>query len=548
MKKFLLFLSLLMLVTAQTQQQPASCIVFRTGITYFYSDQKCSSDSVLFTCSYQPPSDIGNLYGECLSISNPICEDAFKLCSAQQTQKPQSVKFLSGLSTTGIGNEQPFVIAVFYSTTDCNTPISVAFVNIPIGKAQNIPGGQICETGVCYSSDTACFQEATKQVSGGGEKRINFCSQSAVPLQFQSLSLLALLFTFTLLGLLYSIGEITSSSSIKAFVKSEYFEGIKSIILFVGIFSILATMNSLLLPLTGEKDLINGACNKALEIKGTPTTGGIEKIQQEVFNYAFQLGVFAPLTLSFGFGINLGKILGVSINSMGTFLPSSIIEWAYPPTKFTLINYVINDVVYGIENSFLIAIARVAILTLTPIFVYQFLLPIGLFFRGFPILRKIGGFFIALSIGLLIIYPSLVLFFDYPFLKTVINAVQPTSPILQQISQLSLPIEVNLPIFGKVKINILSIFLPFLVSSIPASIISIISIVDIGAVLFPSIISLYLPLNYFLSAVSVNLAQMVVVFIDLLIMYTLILDLSDIIGGKLKIAGREVQGFGFLKL
>jgi hypothetical protein len=302
-------------------------------------------------------------------------------------------------------------------------------------------------------------------------------------------------------------------------------------------------MNSLLLPLTGEKDLINGACSKALEIKGTPTTGGIENIQQLLFNYAFQLGVLAPLTLFFGFGIGIGQ-LQVSINSIGTFLPSNIIEWTYPPTKFTLMNYVINDVVYGIENSFLIAIARVVILTLTPIFVYQFLLPIGLFFRGFPILRKIGGFFIALSIGLLIIYPSLVLFFDYPFLKTVINAVQPTSPILQQISQLSLPIEVNLPIFGKVKIDILSIFLLFFVSPIQG----ILPIFDIITVLFSSIISLYLPLDYFLSAVSVNLAQMVVVFIDLLIMYTLILDLSDIIGGKFKIAGREVQGFGFLKL
>jgi hypothetical protein len=208
-------------------------------------------------------------------------------------------------------------------------------------------------------------------------------------------------------------------------------------------------------------------------------------------------------------------------------------------------NYIVNDPVYGIENSFLISIARLIILSLTPVFVYQFLLPIGLFLRSFPILRKVGGFFIALSISLLIIYPSLVLFIDYPFMSTIINAVYPTSA-----TQLTgYKLEYTIPGLN-IKIDlfhIIAVFLPIISLAFGQALGRLLQLYYL-LIAIPSINSLYLPLNYFLSALAVNLGQMVVVVIDLLIMYVLLLDLSDIIGGKFTIAGREISGFGFLRL
>jgi hypothetical protein len=275
---------------------------------------------------------------------------------------------------------------------------------------------------------------------------------------------------------------------------------------------------------------------------------------QDVFDYAFVLGILAPFSFSFGIGIGVGTgtKLGsfeLSTTSTAEFMPSSIIEWAYPPQKFTLINYIINDPFYGIENSLLISIGRVIILSLTPVFVYEFLLPLGLFLRCFPILRKIGGFCIALSIGLLIIYPSLVLLIDYPFMSNIINAVTPTSR--SPVQQISLSIEI--PIVKK------EISLWDVAQIILQAIVKFLG--EFGTLIFNyspisfslvglSIKSLYLPLNYFVSAVAANLAQMVIVAVDLLIMYTLLLDLSSIIGGKLKIyrIGEEVGGFGFLRL
>jgi len=377
-------------------------------------------------------------------------------------------------------------------------------------------------------------------------QQYSFCeipSQSSIDPNFQSLSLLALLFTFSFLGLLYAIGVVSDSSSIKAFVKTEYFEAVKSAILLVGILSIISFLNSIMLPLTGEQDLINGACHKALELKGDPTSGGVEKIMQDIFNYAFELGLLAPFSITFGIGIGVG---GISIDNVisGSFLPSSMIEWAYPPTKFTLINYIINDPVYGIENSFLTAIGRLIILSLTPVFVYQFLLPVGLFLRSFPVLRKVGGTFIALSIVLLVIYPSLVLFFDYPFMKKVIDAVAPVLSTSESNFQL------EFTVFG-IKINlskIMETFLYALTILYPGALVGTLALDYLSMIVIPSIISLYLPLNYFLSALAVNLAQMVIIFIDLLVIYTMLLDLTNIIGGKFTIAGREIRGFGFLKV
>jgi hypothetical protein len=386
-------------------------------------------------------------------------------------------------------------------------------------------------------------------------------------LKLQTPSFIALLFSFTLLGLLYGIGEASGSSSIKAFVKTEYFEAVKGAVLLVGILSIISILNSFMLLFTGTQDLITAACEKAVEIKGTTYTSkgttyisGIEKIMQDVFDYAFVLGILAPFSFSFGVGVGFG-VKGeyeLSTTSIAEFMPSSIIEWGFPPQKFTLINYIINDPFYGIENSLLISIVRVIILSLTPVLVYEFLLPLGLFLRCFPILRKIGSFCIALSIGLLIIYPSLVLLIDYPFMSNIINAVTPTSsPQVNLASQLpSSGLEIQIPIVNKKfdLLNVAKIVLGVVQLIILAGGEMLLAVLEnLGSsflLLQFSIKSLYLPLNYFVSAVAANLAQTVIVAVDLLIMYTLLLDLSSIIGGKLKIyrIGEEVGGFGFLKL
>jgi hypothetical protein len=452
--------------------------------------------------------------------------------------------------------ENPSWEAYFYLTDNCNgEPVKAIYITDlslinelqskynchPTTCVQDLP--TCLKNAQCYSakSGSDCFYAVKNQLKS---PTLQFCGITSFPLlNFQGLSLIALLFNFTLLGIIYAIAELSNSSSIKGFVKTEYFEAIKGTILLLGIFSFISLLNALLLPLTGEQDLVNAACNKALYIlKGTSGQVGIENIMQSVFDYAFTLGILAPFSLTFGIGAQLGfGKIGIGINDIvtGKFMPSSIIEWSSPPSKFTLINFIINDPVYGIENSFLISIGRVILLTLTPALVFQFLIPIGLFLRSFPIVRKIGGFFIALAIALLVIYPSLVLFIDYPFLGSINNAVAPLSHPLPPPH-----LEITIPILN-IKVDIGFFIAPFfgLISLLAQT-----PVAGAGVVLLYSINSLYLALNYMLSAIAANIAQMAVVVIDLFIIYTLLLDLSNIIGGKLTIAGREISGFGFLKL
>jgi hypothetical protein len=380
--------------------------------------------------------------------------------------------------------------------------------------------------------------------------------------KFQSLSLLALIFTFALLGIVYAIGELSASPSIKAFVKTEYFEAVKSAVLVVGILSIISTLNSIILPLTGESDLLNAACKKALEIKGSTEDATISSTPSVlgflywVFYYAFLLGTLAPFTFTFGLGFS-GQVFKVSWDTTATLMPSTIIEWSSPPQKFTLMNYIVNDLVYGIENALLISVGRVIILSITPVLVYQFLLPIGILLRGFPILRKVGGFLIALSIGLLVIYPSLVLFIDYPFLKVVDAAVYPkkvtgisvgtgeSEPnIPDQLKTISVELKITDEIKFKIEIPVSVIISTFL----NALNYLFGGVFDAANYLISSIYSLYIPLDLFTSCVAANIAQMVVGAIDLFVIFTLLFDLANIIGGKITIGGREIRGFGFLQI
>jgi len=555
MKKFLIFIVLfLMFVSSQSQtlQQPQSCYFMpqqgSNVLVYFYSQSNCNSSSVIesFVESISPTPQKG-----CVPFSNNLCKNAWQAFISSEVKSMKLLEFLP--SETG---ENPSWEAYFYLTDNCNgEPVKAIYITdlSLINELQSkyncnpttcVQDLQTClKNAQCYSakSGSDCFYAVKNQLNS---PTLQFCGiTSFPPLNLQGLSLIALLFNFTLLGIIYAIAELSNSSSIKAFIKTEYFEAIKGAILLVGIFSFISVLNSLLLPLTGEQDLVNAACNKALYIlKGTSGQVGIENIMQSVFDYAFTLGILAPFSLTFGIGAQLGfGKIGIGINDIvtGKFMPSSIIEWSSPPSKFTLINFIINDPVYGIENSFLISIGRVILLTLTPALVFQFLIPIGLFLRSFPIVRKIGGFFIALAIALLVIYPSLVLFIDYPFLGSINNAVAHLS------NPLSPPhLEITIPILN-IKVDIGFFIAPFfgLISLLVYS-----PVASAFGVLLDSINSLYLALNYMLSAIAANIAQMVVVVIDLFIIYTLLLDLSNIIGGKLTIAGREISGFGFLKL
>jgi hypothetical protein len=560
---------------SQTLEQPQACYFLpqqnsNSVMVNFYRNEKCDTESFIasYTASFSQPPKAG-----CVPFSDDLCKKAWEAFTTSQPKSARLIILQSGAvegEETASSTQQ--IIAYFYSTDDCSgNPIkNLQLVSVPsscspqickITTATSAADIESClQNSQCYSatSGAECF-DALKQQLESTPQQFQFCENIVTPTSFdlQAPSLLALLFTFSFLGMIYAIGELSNSSSIKAFVKTEYFEAIKGAILLVGIISIVSTLNSLILPLTGEKDLVNGACSKALYIlRGNQNEPGIENILQEVFNYAFYLGILAPFSFNFGVGFGVGPFR-INDFTTGSFMPSSIIEWAYPPTKFTLMNFIVNDVVYGIENSFIMSIARLVILNLTPVFVFQFLFPVGLFLRCFPILRKIGGFFIALGIGLLVIYPSLVLFIDYPFMRSIINAVYPTSSQLSLISSSrgsGFKSEYTIPVLN-IKIDFISLiatFLTLIFSLIPGIGALVGALVGAPVTLFlvavPSINSLYLPLNLFLSAAAANIGQMVIVFIDLLIMYTLLLDLSNIIGGKFTIAGREISGFGFLKL
>lgn len=212
--------------------------------------------------------------------------------------------------------------------------------------------------------------------------------------------LILLLITFA--GIIYGLGVALSSSKLKRFGSDEIIQGIINAAIvgaIIGVVAILSTFSSGFYQ--------NRACGTAnesvywLECSYTNLSQNLSTTNQELIETSYIVGYYQSIVLSFGNGGSGGNnnITSLKIQPL-KYLDGVLASFK---TSMTMFNLIYTGL--GLD---IVIFAIIGATTMT------FILPFGILLRSFFATRKLGGFLIALSIGLFIIYPLFILPFNLP--------------------------------------------------------------------------------------------------------------------------------------
>jgi hypothetical protein len=254
----------------------------------------------------------------------------------------------------------------------------------------------------------------------------------AMPLAF-----VGVLLSLALVGICYVIGEVIRLEGFKGWYKTELWETIKSVLLILSIFFIIATIGTVATNLAGTYQQ-TGTCSFTVNtnaqerfetsLQGLYQTTFCDYIQPEMYQstaaftnllwYTEGFDLLRSITInsSVNYGTPLTPltfgIVDIQIGFGGSYpilrtdmiATIDLLAWSI---VFQTMNYVINPMaalftVLYTEFPFIVE-AGLAIF-----------IPLGMVMRAIPFLRPIGGTLIALGIGIAVVYPAMLLVFNLP--------------------------------------------------------------------------------------------------------------------------------------
>jgi hypothetical protein len=326
-------------------------------------------------------------------------------------------------------------VTIYFAGQSTGITCNVAYGNIYEGCVFNVPPSVSASTPylvVALDTDTGASGQQTFTV-GTGPPVVTATSVSvgcgslpssilALPLNLIGFSLIALLVSFDVIAVGYIISKIIPGTAISGWINEEFLEMAKTAMLIVGIFSILVFMSNVAAVLTLPG---GGSGSYTTNIAGL--TGGACNYLETVENGGLQQ--------SFSYLMSLSTALGAMYSTfVGAYLPLPIslppfpdwIEFGYQYQPYHDPIYE-SDVTTSTYESLLFdffallafptALLIYAQYMLLPTFVLMglaIMIPFGLILRAFPLVRGVGGTFIAVGIGAAIIYPSILVLFNGP--------------------------------------------------------------------------------------------------------------------------------------
>ncbi|MEM3245356.1 MAG: hypothetical protein QXS81_00415 [Candidatus Micrarchaeaceae archaeon] len=252
---------------------------------------------------------------------------------------------------------------------------------------------------------------------------INDCIAATLPIAF-----IAILLSLAIVALAYTIGKLVEIEGFNRWWKTELYEVFKSILILVSIFSVIAILSGF-----AAGFIASPSSNVGINIAYIFNAISAQYLQPELenANNAF-MGFFGVYE-----GLSFLKSTLVSY-----YLPLPIIPFytiGSIDSGFSS-GFYNSNVVLGASNGFfsdfmdIILIPSMLILQVQNdilfdlvIFGLGVLLPIGIFLRAMPFLRPLGGSILALSMTISIIYPMLLLFFNFP-VSTFLAPIPTVSP------------------------------------------------------------------------------------------------------------------------
>lgn len=266
------------------------------------------------------------------------------------------------------------------------------------------------------------------------------------------LSLIALIISLDFIALAFIISKAVPASGIKGWISTEYTEVIKSAIIIAAIFFSLSIVSSISAILSGQPGggtigtnvfSVANSANSYLCTASSNMGSDMDTLFTMGYAVGFMKGIEITNTASIGAAgitVLLYAILpenlligGLAFGSGSHFFPyvNDMVEATAGAGQYQSI---LNDVLrFMIMPTFyLISFETVFMQILVPISLVL-LIPVGLILRALPVTRSLGGSFIAIGIGLAIIYPATITLFNAPISAALgtpnfdFNAMQPQS-------------------------------------------------------------------------------------------------------------------------
>ena len=384
------------------------------------------------------------------------------------------------------------------------------------------------------------FQTSPYCLITGSYTTLGNCVVSAIPLAF-----FGVLFSFLLVAISYMLGSVFNISALKGWYQNELREATKSILIIVVIFSLFIVLSSIAASYVGApiSPLTTSSSTASSEI-----TNNIGMIYT-----ALQTSYFTPelQNANNSFSLLLGLYDGIGVwksMTLSIYLPFPVIPiFTIGTLDFGIDeNLYVSSVISSVSDPGFSLLTNIGKVVLVPVMIILqvqqdllasiiavglgVLLPVGIVLRAVPILRPLGGTFLALGIGAALVYPALLLAINVP----ISSYIPPTT-----ISNLtnSCPSAWN---------SIECAFYNGMVSTINYLIDSISTLGNVGVGFsfgMASYVDIYPAFNLILSqSFLVTILQFILFILDLIIGVVIVQHIASLLGGSLRL------GVGRMKL
>lgn len=263
-------------------------------------------------------------------------------------------------------------------------------------------------------------------------------SQVTTPATALSLSLLALILSFFVIAIAYIVGALIPASGIKEWIQSEWWETAKTAMLIGGIYAAITLLSGMAAAVSyaqvqpiqqasttpGPFYLVQGACTYLLKFGFGTNSSYLNESYAYLLGLANWLGLLQSIHIGLFLPIDLVVVnfrFGVSAPIYVNGMLESFTFYQYQSILNDVLKFIISPVslLFSVQSALLPSIFGLGLAVF---------IPIGLFFRAFPFLRSIGGTLVAIGIGLALVYPALLLLFNYPVSIALQNTAYQSTP------------------------------------------------------------------------------------------------------------------------
>jgi hypothetical protein len=371
------------------------------------------------------------------------------------------------------------------------------------------------------ASSTFCPAEVTKPLAG-------------LPSAAISISLLALSLSFDVVAVGYMLSKIFPAAGIRNWLQNEYWEIAKSAMLIAGIYLAITFISSIALfivpgaaaPSASYVNNIGTLYSESYTYLNT-VCGNLVNIWNGVSTLGIAIGLYQ--------GLSISLYVPIPIPFVGAFLTGFSVTPIYTTYLLESGNHIIAQYESMLNDMIKFILFPTSLLTVGLMYnLYSIIeasltmiIPLGLVFRAFPFSRNIGGTLIAIGIGAGIVYPAILVLFNYPLTQAITPYVY-VAPTPGPSTGNLLPTSGN-GFFLDTGAEIIDTIFKLTIGPI----VNLAQYAGIGANIFNGVYYFY---NYILNYGFYMILQFFIFAVDLMILYPIVDSIARSLGGTLRLS------------